>query len=833
MKCLGGSPAGLSISRLCTLTLAAILLTGGAAAGYGQAQPDAAKPAKPVSTKPAPERKPAKVAGETISHGYLVHQSIEVGGRYTRTSGSTAMWDTLVNQGSGGRILDQSLELHTVDPSKTRFFDNLSTYSTGYGGDPYDVSRLKMNKGRWYNFAGSFRRDRNFFDDNQLASSLLTTYSAVSPVTAPIVSEPDSLHMFNTVRRNTDTALTLLPLFVVSFRAGVNHGTHEGPAFTTVHNAGDQQLLEWFRNASNTYTGGVDVKLAKRTTLSYDQFYVYYKNDTTFQMPGLTTPFATAELFPVGSPTGPLASLGVDVVVGAASTCGSATAHPVSTLGTEIASGILDQYCTATIQQTQTAPVRTKFPTEQLRFSSHYWDKVSINGRLLYSGDTSTINNFNETFNGLTSNKRQTVETGAGPNGLFASNKRINTSGDLNVVVELNKHLTFSDAFSSWDTRTSGSINETTETWTGSAGSSGPPIVPTTSLLTPLTDPSITTASAAVTAATWAGNITTPAFLSQKVLQNTALFTETLSPQAKVSMGWRLKVREINDPHATKMTWNENWGLYGAVIQPSKIVRVNLNFDMMKSEYVSGSAVDAETATLPTLTPSNTFTRISPDRSYNFRARTTIKPAKWIDLAATAKVYMAMNDDPMVNHTEHNNDASFAASIHPNEQLSLDFNYAYDNVSASTNLCYIFTANANAPLPVGASNIGTCTIANSPTGYGGSASLYMGYGTYRAPTNFFSGSISYTPTKNLHFNGGARFNDVNGSAEQLNPLMAPGGLQSHYLIPFADVEYKIAQEWTWHGNWTRNDYAEQGPPGPLPLRSTQGDILTLGVKYAF
>ena len=111
-KCLGGSPAGLSVSRLCTLTLAAILLTGGAVAGYGQAQPDAAKPAKPVSAKPASEKKPAKVAGETISHGYLVHQSIELGGRYTRTSGSTAMWDTLVNQGSGGRVLGQSLELH-------------------------------------------------------------------------------------------------------------------------------------------------------------------------------------------------------------------------------------------------------------------------------------------------------------------------------------------------------------------------------------------------------------------------------------------------------------------------------------------------------------------------------------------------------------------------------------------------------------------------------------------------------------------------------------------------------------------------------------------------
>ena len=833
LKCLGGSPAGLCVSRLCTLTLAAILLTGGMVAGFGQAQPDAAKPAKPVHAKPVSE-KPAAVPGETISHGYLVHQSIEVGGRYTKVSGSQAMWDTLVNQGSGGRILGQSLELRSVNPSKTPFFDNLTTSSTGYGGDPYDVSRLKMNKGRWYDFAGSFRRDRNFFDDNQLASSLLTTYSTVSPVTAPLVSEPDSLHMFNTVRRNTDTKLTLLPLSVISFRAGYNHGTHEGPAFTTVHNAGDQQLLEWFRNGSDTYNGGVDVKLAKRTTLSYDQFFVYYKGDTSFQMPGLTTPFATAELFPVATSTGPLASLGVDVVVGPASTCGSATAKPVSTLGTEISGGILDQYCTATIQQAQTDPIRTKFPTEQLRFSSHYFDRISFSGRALYSGDTSTINSFNETFIGLTSNKRQTVETGGGVNGQFSSNKRINTSGDFNVIAELNKHLSFSDAFSSWDTRTWGSINETTTTWTGSAGSSGPPVVATTSLLTPITDPSITTSAATVTAATWAGNVTTPAFLSQKVLQNTALFTDAISSFAKVSAGWRLKVREINNPHATKLTWNENWGLYGAVLQPARIVRVNINFDMMKSEYVSGSAVDAETSTIVPLTTSNTFTRITPDRSYNFRTRATIKPNKWVDLAVTAKVYRAMNDDPMVNHMEHNNDVSFATSFHPNEQVSLDFNYAYDNVYSSTNLCYIFTANANAPLPVGASNIGNCTVANSPAGYGGSASLYQGYGTYSAPANFFSGSINYALSKDLHFNGGVRLNDVNGTAEMLNPLMAPGGLQSRYLIPFADVEYKIASEWAWHANWVHDGYNETGAWSPtLPSRTTQGDILTVGVKYAF
>ena len=109
-KSLGGSPAGIGFSRLCTLTLAATLALGGAFAGFAQAQPDAAKPAKPVTEKRAAPTPPEKIVG-----GYMVHQSIEVGGRLTNTTGSSAMWDTLVNQGSGGRILGQSMEMHSVN----------------------------------------------------------------------------------------------------------------------------------------------------------------------------------------------------------------------------------------------------------------------------------------------------------------------------------------------------------------------------------------------------------------------------------------------------------------------------------------------------------------------------------------------------------------------------------------------------------------------------------------------------------------------------------------------------------------------------------------------
>jgi hypothetical protein len=787
---LGGSPAGVVFSRSCTLILAAILATGGAVAGFAQDKPDAAKPARPVS-----EKKPAPELAAKISHGYMIHQSLEVGGRFTTISGSTAMWDTLVNQGSGGRILGQSLEMHSVDPSKTPFFDTLTTYSTGYGGDPYDVSRLAFSKGRLYDFAGSFRRDRNYFDYNLLDSSLLSTATAANPVLVP---EPDSLHLFNTVRRNTDTTLTLFPLSRISFRAGFNHGTHEGPSFTSVHNGGDVQLLQWFRNASDTYTGGVDVRLVKRTSLSYDQFYVLYKGDSTFGLTGAN--------YPTLNGNGQKESLGVNTL--AATTCGTG-----ANKSAEVVNGIANPYCSGTIVQSQVAPTRTTFPTEQLRFSSHYWDKVAMNGRILYSGGTSDVKSFNETFNGLLTRTflRQEIDTGGLAHGALAHNKRVDVNADFGIVAELNKYISVSDSFDFWKFRSPGSNSVTANVWAGTA------TTPNLNILTPLSAVTNTTT-------------TTPnaSFLNQKIGQNTILAIFSVTPQIKLSGGWRFKSREITDP-GDDLTWHENWALLGAVFQPSRAFRINVNYDRMSSKSATAD------------TPANSFTREAPDKSYHVRVRATVKPAKWINFAVTGNDYSAKNDDPLVNHIEHNHDFSIATSITPMEGLSLDFDYAHDDFMSQTDLCYLFVGTATYPVPTPATaSTGTCLqTATNPTGTlpppgtAVASQLYLGAGTYDAPSNFFSGAINYDPSRYFHFNAGARVNATNGTAEQLNPLMVPGALQSRYVTPFTDLEIHIASQWAWHGNWTHDGYHERGPQGLLPSRNTYGDILTLGVKYAF
>ena len=55
------------------------------------------------------------------------------------------------------------------------FFDNLSFSNFGYGGDPNDVSRLRIEKNKWYDFRAMFRRDKNFWNYDLLANPLNPT----------------------------------------------------------------------------------------------------------------------------------------------------------------------------------------------------------------------------------------------------------------------------------------------------------------------------------------------------------------------------------------------------------------------------------------------------------------------------------------------------------------------------------------------------------------------------------------------------------------------------------------------------------------------------------
>lgn len=765
----------------------------------------------------------APAPAEKVIAGYATHQTIELGGHIADHSGSAPMWDTLVNLQSGPRILSHSLNLRSVDSHKTPIFDDLTTSSFGYGGDPYNATLLRFSKGKLYQFDGSFRRNRQYFDYNLLANPLI-------PSTAvPYVPVLDTPHLFNTVRRMTDVNLTLLPLSRVSFRAGYSKNTNEGPTFNTVHSAVDALLNQWWRNSTDVYSGGVDFKLLPQTTLSYDQFVTRYKGDTTEALTGLNYQVVN------GAQTTPV-SLGINIFNTAANT------NLVPGTTNTIKSTSPGEYA-----YTRFAPTRTLFPTEQVRFSSASIKHVNMNGRILYTGATGNVDHYSEFFQGYLSRtgQRQIVDAGAGANSRLASVKRINVLGDYGVTVQVTPKFGLSDVFDFWAFRDPGNntINEAS--------------IYGTSLISPLNTYSPATCPPPYTAATCPAHKSTTGpdstsqtnfnFLGQNTKTNTILASWDPIQKFKVSIGYRYRTRTI---HASTLTTtienytpgfaqrgdcktnplnpdgtctattsssgddvipiHENWGLFGIFLQPTDKLRVNFNVDAMYAD--------------------NAFTRVSPRQLQHYRLRSVYKLKPWANVSGAVNLFESRNNVADSHHLEHSRDYSFGASIAPGEKWSLDFNYSYNDVFSRIDECYVSN-----PAPGGAVlNSAICAASIGPDGppYTAAAAL-ASVVTYSVPTQFGSLNFMVAPVKRLRANLGYRMSAVDGHDTFLNPRQVPGSLQSQYQSPYANLAFDLAPNWVWKADWNYYGYGEGSPIGPTLPRSFRGNVYTLGVRYAF
>lgn len=219
------------------------------------------------------------------SGNYNIRQTVEFGYRNTDMSGNLANYNTFVNLNIGVRLFEQSLDIRSLNHSGA-LFDSLSLYSFGYGGDPNDLTRLRVGKNKWYAFRGSFRRDKYPWNYNLLANPLNPASST------PALPITNSLHALYLVRRMSDLDLSLLPQSRVSFRLGYTRNIQEGPSFTTFGGAtlldpptgyGTQtQLFQNWKTTLNAYHLAADFQLLPKTTIHYDQFLQYFKQDTSY-----------------------------------------------------------------------------------------------------------------------------------------------------------------------------------------------------------------------------------------------------------------------------------------------------------------------------------------------------------------------------------------------------------------------------------------------------------------------------------------------------------------------------------------------------------------------
>src|SRR4051812_6269188 len=292
--------------------------------------------------------------------GYVVHQSAEIGYRASDISGSEQMYSTLVNLRTGPRFLEQSLSMQSQNHDSL-LFDDLFINSFGWGGDPSNGLRARVEKNRWYDFRGNFRRDQTDFNYNLLANPL-------NPSTSnPNVPVGFSPHNFGTRRRMSDFDLTLLPQSALSFRMGYSHNNMTGPSYSSVHEGTDALLFQNWNTTLNSFRFGADLKILPRTVVSYDQFLDYYKGDTTWQLAPFTQAFLPA--------TPGTAELGLPIDTVNNTPC---AINPPATGLIDSTRTLTNAACNAYFDYNRTNRTRTSQPTERLSLHSNYFQRLDL-----------------------------------------------------------------------------------------------------------------------------------------------------------------------------------------------------------------------------------------------------------------------------------------------------------------------------------------------------------------------------------------------------------------------------------------------------------------------
>jgi hypothetical protein len=763
--------------------------------------------------------------------GYTSHQSIDIGGRMTGQVGSGAMYDTLINLKSGPRVQGETFELHALPGNANHPVDNLSIFGSGFGGDPNDMLRLSANKGKLYEFSGLFRRDRQYFDYDLLGNPNITTGQTIpiGPSNSPVgtLAWPQvnqSPVMFNTVRRMLDTNLTLFPFATVTYRLAYSHSTFEGPSLSPSYTIAKYQALlgEYQRNGTDDFLGAIDWKPAPSTKITFEEQATHYKSDSFYTLAPSSFLAQEADGTPV--------SLGnwdsqVAYGISACNTGSMGTGYTNSTTYTILSpnptSGglpIINSACDVVTGYMRRQPTRIWTPTETLRLQSTALKNITMNGDIHYTKGSMTLPNYYENVTGLdgvTANSASS--TGAASpaggvrqityNGGNASANRSVITANYGFVWQMNPTISLSDVVSY------SSIHEPGTSYLPQA----------TTLLTAANSETI---NSPITQTGYWGlphgneNVRVYNYFGQESLVNNFTAAWDASASARFSLTYRYSNRNIgqgsphvgaiptvmSDPVSGTVAITENGGIFNAALRPASNWDINGTVEMLFDD--------------------NVFTPVSPRQSKQYRVHTMYKPRTWATLSAAfndrerhnntfnnqAVVTAGTAYQGPINHIDYSRMASFGAQLAPNEHYSVDFNYAYTDVYAATNICYNPGATSTLPgaatkTSTGAANV--CTVASN----------YFGRDFEDAPTQSGSVTVSYTPVDKFHANAGYRVSAVNGSRFFNDARDVNGSLVSTYNSPFLNLAYTLHPGLILKADYNYYGYGEGGPSG-APYCST-------------
>jgi hypothetical protein len=750
---------------------------------------------------------PAAAPGSNVQQGFVVRQSADLGGHVVGVTGSGAMYDTLVNIQSGPRVLGETFQLHAVPGSKHALLDSLTAFSNGFGGDPINFAKLDFSKGRLYEFSGTFRRDRQYFDYDLLGNPSVPGNLSIpiGPSNAPTgsLAFPQvtvSPVMFNTVRRMTDTYLTIFPRSKVTFRVGYSQNIFQGPTLSPGRSIGknDSLLAEYQRNSTDDFLGAMDWKPVAGTVITFEETVDHYKGDSYFTL-------APSELL-VQEADGTPASIGnwdataSPYPVTSCNTASMGSAYTSATVYTILTANstaggrpIINAACDVITSYLRSQPTRALLPTEQVRFVSNSLKKLETNGDFRYTIANSTLTNFYENFQGLDGAIRSATFTGGG------SVQRRVTSGDFGVTYQLNSKWAFSDQFNYSNTHQPGQTN----------------ISPGVTQNTPTTAGNETinyngplVAGAAYSVSGNPAGVTQYGYFGQRFETNNATVTWDASPHATLSLTYRYQNHDIaqNANSGTSELFvaiSENGGILNVALRPTNNWNVNGTAEVLYND--------------------NVLTPMGFRQSQHYRVHSLYRPKPWATVTAAFNDVERHNNtnntgttsaDGPLQHVDYSRGVSAGVDLSPNDHFGFNASYSYTEVYISTNVCYLSGATTALPGTAETNAAGAPNLCPDKLTDWGPVKDFMD-----APTQYASAGITYTPKKAVQTGLGYRLSSVSGNQFFADAQQVNGSLQSAYQSPYLNVAWTVHPGWVWRADYNFYGYGEGGPSG-APYCST-------------
>jgi hypothetical protein len=756
---------------------------------------------------------------------YNIKQSLEFGYRFTDFTGDRGVFDTFVNLQQGPRLLDLTTEMRSLNHVGT-VFDTLYFSNFGYGGDPNNVSRLRISKNKWYDFNAFFRRDLNTWDYSLLANPLNpTTPFANAPAGFnPVIGF--SPHEFETRRRMGDYNLTLLPESWVRFRLGYSRNVSEGPSFTNLHEGTEALLLQSVRNTVNSYRFGVDFKVVARTNLSFDEFLNYYKGDTGYSDQN--------QLFPLAN--GTPVDIGVSLNAGANQPCA----------GTFLASGAVNPACNAYINYNRHGRARTNSPTEQLSLQSNYFRKLDLSGRFSYTGGDMQVLDWTEAYNGRTSRTNVLDRSSSGP----VKGRRVADTADFGATWHVTNKFGILDSFHFSNFHNPAQWNYALCQYFSTSMTVAPLIfASSTAAPAACVSPANGVAGTPVHTASSPADISSglsSLFLKQDEKTNLFELEYQVSSRLGARVGYRFRGRTEADADFESGTF-----LFFPNLQNSRALAAPFNTQTCPAannqpdgsclvtpdpEFDSGEVQIHEHAGVfglwarpldrwrisfdtEIMSADNAFTRISPRQSQEYRVRTSYAAGNWVNLSGSVNILESRNNVTEINNLQHNRAYGFSATFEPGSKLSWEMGYDYNDVFSQILICY--------------------TSSTAPTGLAkcpGSTVLVEQLSTYTNTSHYGYFDLLVRPFKRLALRAGANLTANQGTALLITPTAPPGPLNSTYYRPYGGLDFGFTRNLTGKVYWGYHSYAEQlstVAQDILAPRNFRGNLTTLSMRYAF